>query len=772
MTVSTASFTALGTGAAVTVLDERALPAAHEIVLDELRCIDEACSPFRDDSELALLNRSAGVPFAASPLLLEALMVAVYAAARTDGDVDPTVGRSLGALGWNSDFTVVVARRRETPRLRIVPAAGWQRIRIDRRERTVRIPAGVEIDLGATAKALAADRCAQRVLAATGTGALVNLGGDIAVAGAAPVGGWAILVTDDHRSDVTADGQTVAHRNGRARDVEHHRAPAANRRNGDASHRRSTQRRARGRDLAHGQRGRAHLRRGQYGEHLGDRARRRRDRLARARRAPGAAGSPRRDDRHDGRVARGGRGMNQMPVWYLMRASGVVSLLLLTIVSALGVATVGRWRPGSVPRFVTLGLHRSVSLLAVAFLAVHVLTAVIDPDATVAAIAVVVPAPSDRYGLWLGLAALAFDLVVALVITSLLRHRIAPRVWRAVHYAAYLAWPVALLHGAGMGTDSSSAWMLAVDAACIAIFGGAVALRLLKVPSRRGPSTARRPACEWRRERRGGRARAAAAPRRASASSRPRERLRRSPHTSSATARMPSLRGESDALIAAVEASGLRGRGGAGFPTHRKLRAVAARRNPVVVANGVEGEPASHKDALLMRINPHLVLDGAAAAAAAVGAKQIVIAVGRGAAGAHAAMAAAIAERSTGGREGFELVAVPERFVAGEESALVNWLNGGPAKPTFVPPAAVRARSARPVDAGAERRDARGHRAHRSLRGRLVPRGRQRTGARIDARHLRRCRAAARHHRARLRPRSCGPRSSAATDSASRHRRC
>jgi methionine sulfoxide reductase heme-binding subunit len=175
--------------------------------------------------------------------------------------------------------------------------------------------------------------------------------------------------------------------------------------------------------------------------------------------------------------------MNQMPVWYLMRASGIVSLLLLTIVSALGVATVSRWRPGSAPRFVTLGLHRSVSLLAVAFLAVHVLTAVVDPDATVAAIAVVVPAPSERYGLWLGLAALAFDLVVALVITSLLRHRLAPRLWRALHYAAYLAWPVALLHGAGMGTDSRSPWMLAVDAICIAVFGGAVLLRLLKVPS-------------------------------------------------------------------------------------------------------------------------------------------------------------------------------------------------------------------------------------------------------------------------------------------------
>jgi NADH:ubiquinone oxidoreductase subunit F (NADH-binding) len=151
--------------------------------------------------------------------------------------------------------------------------------------------------------------------------------------------------------------------------------------------------------------------------------------------------------------------------------------------------------------------------------------------------------------------------------------------------------------------------------------------------------------------------------------------------------RLPPLRGESAALIAAVESSGLRGRGGAGFPTHVKLRAVAAGRAPIVVANGVEGEPASHKDALLLRINPHLVLDGAAAAAAAVGARRIVIAVGRGATGAHAGVAAAIAERErTGERARFELVDAPERFVAGEETALVQWLNGGPAKPAFVPP--------------------------------------------------------------------------------------
>ena len=114
---------------------------------------------------------------------------------------------------------------------------------------------------------------------------------------------------------------------------------------------------------------------------------------------------------------------------------------------------------------------------------------------------------------------------------------------------------------------------------------------------------------------------------------------------------------------------------------------MAAGRSPIVVANGVEGEPASHKDSLLMRINPHLVLDGAAAAAAAVGARTIVIAVNRSATSAHASLAGAIAERARSGRrERFELVTPPDRFVAGEETALVQWLNGGPAKPAFVPP--------------------------------------------------------------------------------------
>lgn len=148
-------------------------------------------------------------------------------------------------------------------------------------------------------------------------------------------------------------------------------------------------------------------------------------------------------------------------------------------------------------------------------------------------------------------------------------------------------------------------------------------------------------------------------------------------------------RGAAAELIELVEASGLQGRGGAAFPAGRKLRAVAAdRRRPVVLCNGAEGEPVSGKDQALLAYVPHLVLDGAAVAAAAVGAREAIVAVGAGAGGAIAAVRAAIAERDRRRLDGvsFRLVSVPDRFVAGEETALVNRLNGGPALPTFTPP--------------------------------------------------------------------------------------
>ncbi len=141
-------------------------------------------------------------------------------------------------------------------------------------------------------------------------------------------------------------------------------------------------------------------------------------------------------------------------------------------------------------------------------------------------------------------------------------------------------------------------------------------------------------------------------------------------------------------LIDEVERAGLRGRGGAQFPTATKLRAVAAARPSVVVANGTEGEPASSKDKVILVHSPHLVLDGASIAADTVGADEVLVCVDRAAGAALSAVGAALAERlaASADRVTFRLQATPSHYVTGEESALVHWLNGGPAKPTLVPP--------------------------------------------------------------------------------------
>jgi thiamine biosynthesis lipoprotein ApbE len=209
----TVAFGALGTTAQVTLTSSEDLEKARCIVSDELRAIDETCSRFRQDSELAWVQGAEGRAVQVSPLLLEALDVAVQAAAVTDGDVDPTVGPALRGLGWDLDFSLVV-RRQEPARVIVRPAAGWQTIRIDRRCGTVQVPAGVEIDLGSTAKALAADRSARKVHEATGAGVLISLGGDVATAGRPPGDGWVVRVTDDHRNGSSPGGQMVALQSG------------------------------------------------------------------------------------------------------------------------------------------------------------------------------------------------------------------------------------------------------------------------------------------------------------------------------------------------------------------------------------------------------------------------------------------------------------------------------------------------------------------------------------------------------------------------------
>ena len=186
---------ALGTFCSLLVTEPALLVPAKHILSGELATIDLACSRFRADSELSALNRSSGHLVAVSETLARAVQVALWAAEATGGDVDPTCGRSLITLGYDKDFSELASDTSalaEPP----VPAAGWRCVDFDQVNRTVRVPPGVLLDLGATAKALAADRAASAIWAQLGTGVLVNLGGDIAIAGPAHEGGWRIGVDD------------------------------------------------------------------------------------------------------------------------------------------------------------------------------------------------------------------------------------------------------------------------------------------------------------------------------------------------------------------------------------------------------------------------------------------------------------------------------------------------------------------------------------------------------------------------------------------------
>ena len=155
------------------------------------------------------------------------------------------------------------------------------------------------------------------------------------------------------------------------------------------------------------------------------------------------------------------------PLWYLTRGTGLVALVLLTATVVLGVVTTSRWQRPLWPRFVTQGLHRNLSLLTVLFLTVHILTAELDTFAPVGWLATIVPFASSYRPLWLGLGTVAFDLLVAVLVTSLLRTRLGFRTWRAIHWLAYLSWPVALMHGLGTGTDARLGWVQLVDVGCI-----------------------------------------------------------------------------------------------------------------------------------------------------------------------------------------------------------------------------------------------------------------------------------------------------------------
>jgi methionine sulfoxide reductase heme-binding subunit len=178
---------------------------------------------------------------------------------------------------------------------------------------------------------------------------------------------------------------------------------------------------------------------------------------------------------------------NSKALWYLARATGLVTLLLLTATVVLGIVGANRWSSRRWPRFVTGGLHKNLSLLAVAFLALHIVTVVSDSFVSISWLNAFVPFTGTYRPMWLGLGAVAGDLLIALVVTSLLRKHIGYRVWRAVHWLAYACWPTALVHGVTIGTDRHQTWALGVAYACIGAVGLAAAWRLVKsvsVPAR------------------------------------------------------------------------------------------------------------------------------------------------------------------------------------------------------------------------------------------------------------------------------------------------
>jgi methionine sulfoxide reductase heme-binding subunit len=153
-------------------------------------------------------------------------------------------------------------------------------------------------------------------------------------------------------------------------------------------------------------------------------------------------------------------------LWYATRATGLVTLLLLTASVLLGILTAGRFSSDRWPRFLTQGLHRNVSLLVLVFLVLHVSTTVIDTYTSISITAAFIPFASSYKTGWLSLGAVALDLLVALVVTSLARQRIKHRWWRRVHWLAYACWPVAMAHGLGIGTDRSATWVIALAMAC------------------------------------------------------------------------------------------------------------------------------------------------------------------------------------------------------------------------------------------------------------------------------------------------------------------
>ena len=476
------------------VTDAGALFAASEMLELELERIDLVASRFRSDSELSRLNAAAGSEVVVGHDLFEAIDVALAMAEATDGLVDPTVGEAMNRLGYDRDFADVVGGvDGELP-----PAASRAWVALRRpstgADAPSRLPADTSLDLGATAKALAADRAAATIHSRLGCGVLVSLGGDASAAGPAPAGGFDIGIADTCTSPIPPR-QSPSRRAGSPP-----RASASA--TGDWEYTRS---------ITLWTRPPGCLRRPAGGPSR----RRQRPACRRTRRprprwcwgsAPstgwrttgfrrgscgstGPSSTPK-AGRSQGRSRRAGVEQPMTPImlatvghgstalWYLTRATGLVSLILLSATVVLGtVASVG-WTSDRWPRFLSQSLHRNLSLFCIALIGVHVVTTVGDGYVPIGLADAVIPFRSPYRPIWVGLGAVAFDMLLAVAITSALRRRIGVAAWRGVHWLAYACWPIAVVHGLGSGSDPRLPGAMLVFVLCIAAVAAALAWRL------------------------------------------------------------------------------------------------------------------------------------------------------------------------------------------------------------------------------------------------------------------------------------------------------
>ena len=172
--------------------------------------------------------------------------------------------------------------------------------------------------------------------------------------------------------------------------------------------------------------------------------------------------------------------MTDTVLWYTTRGAGAVSMILLSGVVVLGVLSTMRVQSAAWPRFLTTGLHRNLALLTLVFLALHIVTAVVDPFTHLGWLTAIVPFSSYYRTLWLGLGTIAFELLAAIIVTSLLRGVIGQAAWRIVHWLTYASWPIAIVHGFGTGTDAWAAWFMILAIVCVSAVALVVVLRLLQ----------------------------------------------------------------------------------------------------------------------------------------------------------------------------------------------------------------------------------------------------------------------------------------------------